>query len=443
MTWTRWLRKAGKFLALLLLVACLLGVGYYLVFTFLAQREYRAFERDRDQLVSAARSGASPASLVTLDKNAANFYESALQISNTLPYPHIEFDELLEPLLKAQPSKNELAALEAELARQQKALALVEQGVRLPGARFEAFQEEERAPDTRRIVIDHSVDLLEAKALSLIWTGQGDAVMATLQELHLLATQLARQPDLLGAFMQLATERALLRLLELLVVQAPPSEQSLRAFYAELGKADTKANWVEAASGRRLEFLANPDPYVTGEKPLANLLEMTGSLYQFSWIARHCPPQLRYLALRDARLLLSQEGELLLKVRAAPDLRSAMQYAKPYDIDLNQPTSSLFMRMTMAYYAASLRTALSAEACLACERGLLVLALAVQKTGNWPASLAAAEQITGLEVPQDPATGQPLEYSFDGRQARLSSAATAMMKDSPIQALVRLDSPAH
>ena len=102
------------------------------------------------------------------------------------------------------------------------------------------------------------------------------------------------------------------------------------------------------------------------------------------------------------RLLLSQESELLLKEVAAPDLRSAMQYAKPYDIDLNQPTSSLFTRMTMAYYAASLHTALSAEACLACERGLLVLALAVQKTGNWPASLAAAEQISGLEVPQDP-----------------------------------------
>ncbi len=349
MTWTRWLRRIGKLLALVIAASCLFVVGYYLVFTFLAQREYRAFEHECEQLLSAARSGAHSTTGVTLDENAANFYESALQVSQALPFPHTEFDELLEPLFDAQPSLNELAALEAELAKQQKALALVEQGVRLPGARFEAFQEEGRAPDTRRIVLDHAVDLLEAKALFLIWKGQGDAVLATLQELHLLATQLARQPDLLGAFMQLSTERTLLRLLELLVVQAPPSEQALRTFYTELGKADTKANWVEAASGRRLEFLANPNPYVTGEESLANLLENTGSLYEFSWIARHCPPQLRYLALRDARLLLSQESELLLKVRAAPDLRSAMQYAKPYDIDLNQPTSSLFTRMTMAY----------------------------------------------------------------------------------------------
>ena len=77
---------------------------------------------------------------------------------------------------------------------------------------IEAFQEEGRAPDTRRIVLDHAVDLLEAKALFLIWEGQ-KAMQCWLRCKNCIsslpnsraATRLCR------AFMQLSTERTLLR----------------------------------------------------------------------------------------------------------------------------------------------------------------------------------------------------------------------------------------
>jgi hypothetical protein len=90
----------------------------------------------------------------------------------------------------------------------------------------------------------------------------------------------------------------------------------------------------------------------------------------------------------------------------------------------------------MAYYAVLMRTALTTEACLACERALLVLGLAHEQGGSWPASLEEAGQVTGLAVLLDPATGRPFSYSFDGRTATLRSDAAPRLHEAPLSASV-------
>ena len=355
--------------------------------------------------------------------NGATYY---LEADAALKFEADEENMLADVPKQALEGKLDAEALgkaRASLERHHKALALIARGNQQPRTVFPINWE-----DGMKVSFAHLTKLRKlarvqaAQTVVLAAEGKPDAAMASFQEGVKLETASSEERTLITQMVRIAIQEIALRSLEASLKLSTPSKSALKKAYDSLGETGELGGMVQAFEGERAFGLANFEDIRSGKLDLGELQGMgsdsSGWLSSISRPSSFSPTG--WLFAKDENYYLDVMGAQIEQIQKyvenpaqAPSLADQPEREAPW--------FAILTRIIMPVYSRAVDKGLDTLAHINCARVALAALAYRQETGQLPGSAAQIEARLGWDLPDDPATGEPLKLVKQGDKLVIQS----------------------
>lgn len=408
------------------LVLLALALLIQLVFYGLAKVELRELKTKIDVLkaegmpVTWTDLAAAPQPAAT---NGATYY---LEADAALKFEADEEDMLADAPKLALEGKLDAEALgntKASLERHRKALALVARGNEQPRTVFHVdWDKGAGALFPHLTKLRKLARVQAAQTVVLAAEGKPDAAMASFQEGVKLEAASSEERTLISQMVRIAIQEIALRSLKASLKLSTPSKSALKQAYDALGKPDELGGMARAFEGERAYGLGMFEDIRSGKRELG---ELQGRAFDSpGWLSSIARPSSFYpadwLFAKDENFYLDVMGAQIEQIQKY--VENPAQAPSPADQPVREaPWFAILTRIIMPVYSRAVDKGLDTLAHINCARVALAALAYRQETGQLPGSVPQIEARLGWDLPDDPATGEPLKLVKRGDELVIQS----------------------
>jgi len=328
--------------------------------------------------------------------------------------------------LEGKLDAKQLAQVNTILARNSKALKLIAKGNQQPRTVFPINWE-----DAMKVSFAHLTKLRRlarvqaAQTVALAAEDKPDAAMASFKEGVKLEAASSEERTLITQMVRIAIQQIALRSLEASLKLSTPSKSALKQAYDSLGETGELEGMVRAFEGERAFGLASFKDIRSGK---LDLKELQGMEFDSpGWLSSIFRPSsfspTGWLFAKDENYYLDVMGAQIEQIQKY--VENPVQAPSPADQpEREAPWFAILTRIIMPVYSRAVDKGLDTLAHINCARVALAALAYRQETGQLPGSAAQIEARLGWDLPDDPATGEPLKLVKQGDELVIQSQRT-------------------